>query len=105
MKKENREQYWKNHYLLFLKSELNQREYCIQNDIKYWSFNPWKRKFDKLESATKIQELPIKLNPEKLLEDRIEIILKENIRLSVPETFSTSTLRQIISVLGDKNEN
>ncbi len=102
---EDRKKYWEKYYLSFTRSGLTQREFCRQNKISYWSFNHWKKRFDKTKSDVSLQEIPLRI-PEKLNGNKsIEIILKNNIRLSIPENFSHATLKQVIAVLGGYNEN
>jgi hypothetical protein len=70
-----------------------------------WTFNQWKRRFDKSESETNFQQLPINISPKATLYSPIEIILNNKIRLSVPDNFSSETLKQVIQTLGDSIEN
>ena len=101
--KKDRREYWKQHYISFQESGLTQREYCKQKDLGYWTFNQWKRRFDKSESDMSIQEIPIKLPLKTSSGKHIEIVLNNNIRLSIPDNFSSDTLKKIISALG-KNQ-
>jgi tagatose-1,6-bisphosphate aldolase non-catalytic subunit AgaZ/GatZ len=98
-KQKDRKKYWKQHYDSFRNSDLTQRGYCKQNDLSYWTFNQWKRKLDKTESDLSMQEIPVKLHQKTSSEKHIEIILNNNIRLSVPDNFSSDTLKKIVSVL------
>lgn len=100
----DKQQYWKHHYNSFLKSGLTQREYCRQKDISYWTFNQWKRKFNKSDVDRSIQEIPVKISSEKASGQSFEIIFTNKLRLSVPDNFSCDTLKKILSVLGDFNE-
>ena len=93
---------WLNNYNSFNKSGLTQREYCRQEELGYWTFNSWKRRFDKSESDTTLQEVPIKISPAHSANSPIEIILENNLRISIPENFSENTLKKIISVMRDQ---
>jgi len=102
LKSQDRNAHWKRYYISFLKSGLTQREFCKQNNLNYWSFNQWKRRFDKSDQDSSMQELSLKL-PDKINQnDPIEIVLNNNIRLSIPDTFSPNTLRKLITILGDQ---
>ena len=98
-KTKDRKGYWKQHYDSFQESGLTQREYCRNNNLRYWTFNQWKRRFDKSESDLSMQEIPVKLPLKTSSEKHIEIILNNNIRLSIPDNFSSDTLKKIVSVL------
>ena len=91
--------YWLNHYQLFKSSGITQREYCIKNDLAYFSFNKWKRQFDKENTSTALQQLPLKYKPAH--EEKFEIILPGKIRIAIPNNFSEKTLSQIISAVRD----
>ena len=105
MGKKHTKDYWENHYRLFLESGLSQTEYCKQNEISFFSFNPWKRRLDKLKSNESIQEIPIKFTANKNRDERIEIILSNKIKISIPNNFSQTTLKQIILSMEDENAN
>ena len=98
-RKDSTREYWKTHYHSFKSQEITQREYCIINNLCYWSFNKWKRQFDSENDATAFQQLPVKYHPVKA--EKIEIILPGNIAIAIPEHFSENTLKKIISALRD----
>ena len=102
LKSADRNAYWKRFYLSFLKSGLTQREYCRQNDINYWSFNQWKRRFDKSDQDISMQKISLKLPDNLNQNDPIEVVLNNNIRLSIHDTFSPDTLRKLIAILGEQ---
>ena len=105
MGKRHTRDYWENHYRLFLESGLSQKEYCNQNQISFFSFNPWKRRLDKLKLNESMQEIPIKLISEKNRKERIEIIFPNKIKISIPDNFSQKTLKQIILSMENENAN
>ena len=98
-RKNSAREFWNNHYHTFKSQEITQREYCRANNLGYWSFNKWKRQFDSENDTTALQQLPVKYQPVKT--EKIEIILPENIAISIPEHFSENTLKKIISALRD----
>ncbi|MBP7738941.1 MAG: hypothetical protein KA369_23425 [Spirochaetes bacterium] len=90
--------FWQAHVKAQNASGLNQREYCRQNNISYWSFNPWKRRienenvqFHEIFPAI-IKELPGETR-------QIKITVNNTIRISIPDGFSAATLREILAVL------
>jgi hypothetical protein len=100
-KEENR-RYWQSHVEAYRKSGLSQREYCRQQGISYWSFNPWKRKLG--PETKKVQEIPQdivrSISP---TAKEIELILVNGIRISIPDRFSGETLRNLLNILGTIN--
>jgi hypothetical protein len=90
--------YWEGHVKAYQKSGLTQREYCRQNNISYWSFNPWKRKLE--SESSELCEIPIQTVQSLSSETKhIEIIISEKLKVTIPESFSKSTLRDVLSVL------
>lgn len=91
--------FWAAHVKAQAESGLTQREYCRQNNISYWSFNPWKRRiknegtgFHEISPAI-VQELPDE-------NTQIEITVNDTIMISVPDGFSSDTLSEILNILG-----
>ncbi len=99
---EEKESYWFKHYNSFNKSGLTQKEYCRQQEISYWTFNAWKRRFDKSEQDTVMQEIPLKILTDPVSCSPIEIVFENNIRISVPENFSPETLKRIMFALREE---
>ena len=90
--------YWRKHVETYKRSGLSQREYCRQQGLSYWSFNPWKRKLE--ADITDFQEIPkelvCSLSP---VNRQIELTLKDGMRISIPDGFSEDTLKSILQVL------
>lgn len=100
-RKEQTRKYWYGHYKSYLESGLTQRDYCRQNELGYYSFNTWKRTFDKSAPDKSLQELPFKITKKSISSKQLEIILPGNIRLVVPDDFSPETLKKVIITLGE----
>jgi len=98
-RKDSTREFWKTHYRTFKSQGITQRAYCRENGLGYWSFNKWKRHFESENDSTTLQQLPVKYQPVKA--EKIEIILPCNIAIAIPEHFSESTLKKIISALRD----
>ena len=99
--KHDKHKYWKQHYELHQKSGLTQRAYCSQNNLNYWTFNQWKRRFGKASLDTDIQEISAGILQNNFSENQIEIIVNENIKISVPDSFSPETLKNILLIMGE----
>lgn len=89
--------YWQQHYQSLKGSGISQREYCRQNNLGYWTFNKWKRLFDQENTSTSLQQLPVKYHSVK--SERLEIILQDNLKISIPDDFSEKALKKIMSAL------
>ena len=100
--RQDRQKYWKKHYNSFQDSGLSQRDYCRKNNLGYWSFNQWKRRFDKTNPDTSLQKIPVKSFRKTSPEERLEILLQDKIKISVPDNFSPETLKTILSILGNE---
>lgn len=101
--KQDKQKYWKQHYDSYQKLKSTQRAYCSQNNLNYWTFNQWKRRFDKAELDTNLQEIPVEIFQNDSSENQIEIIVKNNIRISIPDDFSPKTLKNILSIIGENS--
>jgi len=99
IKKSTRD-YWMQHYQSQKSQEITQREYCINNNLKYYTFNKWKRKFDQESQSTAIQQLPVKYLPPRA--DQFEIIIQDKLKITIPDNFSPETLKRIILTLKDE---
>jgi hypothetical protein len=90
--------FWLEHVKAQNASGLTQREYCRQNKISYWSFNPWKHRIE--NESVQFHEISPEI-VQGLPEEnrRIEITVKDFIRISVPDGFSAATLSEILHVL------
>ena len=88
---------WFKHYQSFTASGTTQREYCKKNKLGYWTFSKWKRQFDSERQAASLQQLPVTYRPAKT--ERIEIVLKNGISITIPEKFSGITLEKVLAAL------
>lgn len=90
--------FWQAHVKAQNASGLTQRVYCRQNDISYWSFNSWKRRIE--NESVQFHEISPTIVPALPVESRrIEITVNNIIRISVPDGFSSDTLREILTVM------
>lgn len=98
--KKKSKSYWQPHVEAQSQSGLTQREYCRQNNISYWSFNSWKRKLEK--ETNEFHEIsPDRIPDLSTDEKQIQITLKNQHIISIPNGFSKDTLRDILTVLGE----
>ncbi len=97
-RKRQHKEFWMGHYQSYLQSGLTQRAYCQENDLGYWTFNQWKRRLEKTSDAA-IQEIPVHIFKNKQTEINIEILIKDTIKISVPEDCFADSLKKIFTVM------
>jgi hypothetical protein len=90
--------FWLAHVKAKNASGLTQREYCRQNNLSYWSFNPWKRRIEN-ETAQFHEISPAIVQGLPGESRQIEITIGDTIRISIPDGFSSDTLREILAAL------
>ena len=100
-RKKTSRDYWQQHYQSFKVGDTSQREYCRQNNLGYWTFNKWKRVFEKENTSTSLQQVPVKYHSVK--SERLEIILQDNLKISIPDDFSENTLKKVMSALRNES--
>ena len=89
--------FWEEHVETFRKSGLSQKAYCRQQSISYWSFNSWKRKLEKSKVKNNIIEIPRdKFKSLTSPPNPFEIIVSDNLKISIPDNFDPEILKQII---------
>ena len=92
--------FWEKHVDSYKKSGLSQKAFCRQQHISYWSFNSWKRKLEKGKAKNKIIEIPQdKFKSLISVPEPFEIIISNNVKILIPDTFNPETLKQIIQAV------
>ncbi|MCP4102484.1 MAG: hypothetical protein GY750_13835 [Lentisphaerae bacterium] len=96
-----RRSFWQTHVEAHRISGLTQKEYCLQNNISYWSFNSWKCKMK--DRDHELQEVSPEI-VQGLSSDgkQIKVILDNHITISIPQGFSEETLCKILHIFGVK---
>jgi len=101
----DRQEIWKKHVKSFQKSGLTQRDYCKQNNISYWSFNPWKRRIE-TSGSIEMHQIPAEIiQDQPPVNKNVEIIVHDRLRITIPYEILEITLKMILRVLGLSNEN
>ena len=101
LNKDEKIQFWKEHFNRWNGSGDSQKKYCAENSVSFSSFKNWYAKF---KPATKsMSKKFIKLKPDRLSNEnsgKIEIKCNNRIAISVAENISESNLKKIFSALG-----
>lgn len=92
------QEYWKDKISQWQASGKSMAEFCRHEDLSYWTFRDWKKRFSK-QSESKL----VKLNPEKLKTKTspnmpLQISIK-GINLTIPERYDEQHLIRLISTL------
>lgn len=92
--------YWKDLISRWHQSGLSRREYCRRENISYWTFRDWLKKFE-FEESSKLVRVPAEAYPKaNNLESTIEITINQNISIRINKGFDGELLRNLLGELG-----
>jgi len=97
---EEKRRFWKQHYLCWQESGLNQSEYCRQNNLSHHQWGYWKNRFVKTECTTEF--VPLQLSqPFRGITDhsQIKLIVDERYKIEVERGFDPITLKLLLTTL------
>lgn len=97
LSKEQKKEFWSEHFRLWEQSGLSQKKYCDTKGISYWNFKTW---YAGLKRDLKPENKFIKIPAERLGSEnsnQIEIFISLKIRIIVSENISEENLRKIFS--------
>jgi len=94
------EKYWNDQISRWHQSGLSRREYCRRENISYWTFRDWLKKFE-LGKSTQLVRVPAEAYPKAhSLESTVEIIINQNISIRIRKGFDGELLRDLLCELG-----
>ena len=94
------EKYWKDLITRWHQSGLSRREYCRRENISYWTFRDWLKKFE-LEKSSQLVRVPAEAYPKASSpESTIEITINHNISIRIKKGFDGELLRKLLCELG-----
>ncbi|MBN1499002.1 MAG: hypothetical protein JW982_02515 [Spirochaetes bacterium] len=100
LSRKERKLFWQQHVENFRKSGQTAKSYCIDNNLSYWSFNDWKKRFLKENKSKAIVEIPHSpFDSISHFEDKFEIVGSGSLRISIPDNFEPEVLIKIIKTL------
>ena len=100
----SKEEFWRNHIQSCSQSNLSQERYCREHGLALSTFSYWKRQLAKSKDR-ETRFFPLMLQgPPATTKDKeasgVSLYLKDgNYRIEISEEFSSSCLKQLISVL------
>ena len=103
MSKDERNKFWIAHVQSWGKSNLNQADYCRENNLNKNRFSNWKRKFSSSEIINQFIKIPKKaLIP--AMSDSIDLIINDSVKIKLTPNFNTALLQSVLKALGIKND-
>jgi transposase-like protein len=93
---QERIEFWRLHIGECRKSGLSYAEYARRHDLKDGAFGYWRKKFwesSQEESAFVELKVPVRET------SRIEVVLRNHIRITVGSDFDATTLKKLVGVL------
>jgi hypothetical protein len=97
---EEKRNFWKQHYICWQESGLNQAEYCRQKNLNHHQWGYWKKRFVKTECTTEF--IPLALSqPFRGLTDHspIKLIVDEQFKIEIDRGFDPVTLKLLLTAL------
>jgi len=100
MTSQAKEDYWLNHIIKWQQSGQSKRQYCLTNEISYWTFRDWQKKVNptKSEKLVKVPRQTTKIRIDN--SQPIEILVNNKISIRINRGFDGNLLRDILSELG-----
>ena len=98
--KKSKEEFWNTHITRYHQSGRSRRQYCLAENLSYWTFRDWLKKIEAIPD-TKLVKIPARVRPQ--MEDRqssIEIIIAQKICIRVAQGFDGRLLREVVRELG-----
>jgi hypothetical protein len=96
-------EYWGREVQQWRGSGLTQKEYCNKKGISVERFGAWKRRLEREAQSRRggIVAIPSGIVSSALLTKRstLGLVVKENYRIEIPDSFSPETLEAILQVL------
>ncbi len=100
----SKEDFWKKHVSKFKQTGLSRRQYCLNENLSYWTFLDWQKKIEKTTEAsleTKLVKIPRQINPQVNNRDsKIELLIAEKLSIRIAPGFDGDLLRDLIRELG-----
>ena len=97
---EEKRNFWKQQYLCWQESGLNQSEYCRQNNLSHHQWGYWKKRFVKTEGTTEF--IPLALSqPFRGITNHspIKLIVDEQFKIEIDRGFDPVTLKLLLTSL------
>jgi len=102
-KNQKRLQFWQEHIKAWAFTELSQREYCRQNNLKTNRFTYWKRKLQKDSLPVEFIQIPVEpVQPDHLFcnnETFLRLTVNSRLTIEIPDGFTSATLKQVLLTL------
>jgi|SRR5208337_1642229 len=97
---EAKEEYWKNHVIKYRKSGQSIKQYCLTEELSYWTFRNWLKKIE-MTLDTKLVRISREEHQQRNVQESfIEIGIAQKISIRVAHGFDIELLRDVLTALG-----
>lgn len=97
---EEKRKFWKQHYLCWQESGLNQSEYCRRNNLSHHQWGYWKKRFVKTECTTEFVPLALSQSFGGIADrSPIKLIIDERYKIEIERGFDPVTLKILLAAL------
>ena len=96
----SKEKFWNDHIHRFRRSGQSRREYCLAENLSYWTFGDWQKKIEKNpdEKMVKISRRVHSSNNNR--QSFIDIVVAEKVSIRIAQGFDGELLRDLLNELG-----
>jgi hypothetical protein len=99
---EDRRRQFEEHMRRWRSSGLTQAEYCRRNELKWSTFNYWRKRLATSTAAVTLVQVPVGLNSDGSVSSGqgLTLLLEGRYRVEIGDNFNPSTLARLVDTLG-----
>jgi hypothetical protein len=96
LKEKSKKEFWLEHIRRFHQSGQSRRQYCLEENLSYWTFRDWLIKISK-SADTELVKLPRQVHRQiNYRQSFIEIIVAQKISIRIDQGFNGELLRDLL---------
>lgn len=96
----SKEEYWKDHVDRYRKSGQSLKQYCLTEELSYWTFREWVKKLD-MAVDSKLVKISRQENEQtNNHQSYLDIIVSKKISIRIVQGFNGELLRDVLNELG-----
>ena len=96
----SKNEFWREQIARYQRSGQSQRQYCLAENLSYWTFREWLKKIE-TDADTKLVKIPRRVHQRQNNQQSfIELFLGEKLSIRVAPDFNADLLRTVLSELG-----
>ena len=97
---EAKEEYWKDHVVRYRKSGQSLKQYCLTEELSYWTFREWLKKLEMAVDSKLVKISRYENEQTNNHQSYLEIIVSKKISIRVVQGFNGELLRDVLNELG-----